>query len=316
MFNIRRFTQVSTAAGLLVFAAIAARADNLVQVSDPAGQKEDSNLAWSQLGPDQTPVSGSTDLSSNKGLSVNAALGSSTATALVSKVCDVAPPAAKSCSWTGTGFPTANAVLWTTDGANGGNGPVTLSFASGIQGAGAYLQADAPGQFTASIQAFDSSNNSLGTFTATSDAAGDPVYIGVTDTSATNIASIVFSLSACSGNCADFALDNLHLNANAVLVSLSNTELVFDPQTVGTTSPSQQVTLTNTGNQPLNITSITATGDFAQTNTCGSSLAPGGNCNINVTFTPKRVGDLKGAIDIKDNSQDGDHKITLTGTGQ
>jgi hypothetical protein len=75
---------------------------------------------------------------------------------------------------------------------------------------GALVQADAPGQFTAQVEAFDGSSL-LGTFTATSDSAGDPVFIGVQNTVA-DITSLVFDLTACSpGPCDnnDFAIDTL-----------------------------------------------------------------------------------------------------------
>jgi hypothetical protein len=49
---------------------------------------------------------------------------------------------------------------------------------------------------------------------------------------------------------------------------------------VGTTSATQTVTLTNPGSVALSLTSIvfsgTNAGDYAQSNTCGSSVAAGG----------------------------------------
>ena len=58
-------------------------------------------------------------------------------------------------------------------------------------------------------------------------------------------------------------------------VALSDTSLRFGLQLVGTASPAQTVTLTNTGPITLNISSITASGDFLQANTCDSSLPAG-----------------------------------------
>ena len=45
-------------------------------------------------------------------------------------------------------------------------------------------------------------------------------------------------------------------------VKLSPTSLTFGQQVVGTTSPTQKVTLVNTGTSVLNITSITASSGF------------------------------------------------------
>jgi hypothetical protein len=84
----------------------------------------------------------------------------------------------------------------------------------------------------------------------------------------------------------------------APVVSLSTTTLALGSQPVGTTSAAQTVTLSNTGNATLNITSIAITGtnasDFAQTNTCGSSVAAGADCTINVTFKPSGLRNAQG----------------------
>jgi hypothetical protein len=92
-------------------------------------------------------------------------------------------------------------------------------------------------------------------------------------------------------------------------ISLSPASLTFPGQTLATTSAAQTVTLTNTGTASLTLSSIAATGDFAQTNNCGTSVAVGAHCAISVTFKPTAVGTRTGAISIADKS------IKLTGTG-
>ena len=98
-------------------------------------------------------------------------------------------------------------------------------------------------------------------------------------------------------------------------VSLSSTSLTFASQLVGSTSAAQTVTLNNTGNAALSVTSIAASGDYAQTNTCGTSVAAGANCTISVTFTPTATGTRTGAITITDNASGSPHIVSLTGTG-
>ena len=71
-------------------------------------------------------------------------------------------------------------------------------------------------------------------------------------------------------------------------VSISPTSLSFGTQPVATTSPAQTITLSNGRSAALSITGLTITGansgDFAWiADTCGSSLAGGGNCIIAVT---------------------------------
>jgi hypothetical protein len=97
--------------------------------------------------------------------------------------------------------------------------------------------------------------------------------------------------------------------------TLSPTSLTFATQLLGTTSPTQSVTLTNYGAQSLLITSILPYGDFAQSNTCGSSLGTGASCTITVTFTPTRGGTRTGRVAITDNASGSPQTVTLTGTG-
>src|SRR5208283_754222 len=59
----------------------------------------------------------------------------------------------------------------------------------------------------------------------------------------------------------------------APAVTLSPTSLTFGNQGVSTTSTTRTVTLTNTGTASLSISSIAISGDFAQSNNCGTSLA-------------------------------------------
>jgi len=98
-------------------------------------------------------------------------------------------------------------------------------------------------------------------------------------------------------------------------VTLSPSSLNFGNQTVGTTSSPQAVTLTNSQSVSLSITSITTSGDYAQTNNCGTSLAANSSCTINVTFTPTTSGTRTGTLTVNDNGPGNPHTASLTGTG-
>jgi len=102
-------------------------------------------------------------------------------------------------------------------------------------------------------------------------------------------------------------------------VTLSPTSLSFTTQVVGTTSAAQSVTLTNLGTAAVSITSIKFTGadpgDFAQTNTCGGTVGPGGNCTISVTFTPTGINGRAASLPITDNAPGGQQTISLIGVG-
>src|SRR5256884_4260307 len=69
----------------------------------------------------------------------------------------------------------------------------------------------------------------------------------------------------------------------------------------------------------LSVSSIavtgTNTGDFAETDNCGGSVAAGASCTINVTFTPGAAGSRTAAISITDNAPASPQTISLSGTG-
>ncbi len=105
----------------------------------------------------------------------------------------------------------------------------------------------------------------------------------------------------------------------APAVSVSPTSIAFGSQTVGTSSAAQTVTLTNSGNASLSISSISLTGtnagDYAETTTCGSSLAASAHCTISVTFTPTAASATTAAVSLSTNAAGSPTSVALTGTG-
>jgi hypothetical protein len=106
------------------------------------------------------------------------------------------------------------------------------------------------------------------------------------------------------------------------LVSFSPTSLSFGTIKHATSS-TLNVTVINPGATPLIFTgagiSVTGTNsaDFAQSNTCGSSLAAGAKCTIAVKFTPTTTGTFSASLTVVDNSQTGSgtQTIPLSGKG-
>lgn len=100
------------------------------------------------------------------------------------------------------------------------------------------------------------------------------------------------------------------------LLTFSPGALAFPDQAVGTTS-SQQVTVTNSRSGPLSITSLTATGDYTETDNCValSPLDAGASCTITLTFGPTAAGPRPGAIGIATTFHLIPVIVNLTGTG-
>ena len=99
-------------------------------------------------------------------------------------------------------------------------------------------------------------------------------------------------------------------------VGLSRQFLSFPAQAVGTRSASITDILTSYAGTPLQISSITTSGDFAQTHNCGSSLTVGTSCAIAVTFAPRAKGLRTGKLTISDSAPDSPQVVTLSGTGE
>ncbi len=104
------------------------------------------------------------------------------------------------------------------------------------------------------------------------------------------------------------------------LATFSPTSLTFANQKSGTTSTAKSVTLKNTGTTPLNLSSITISGNFAFSTgasacTNSTSLSVNGTCNIYVVFKPTSKGSKTGSISVKDNARNSPQSVSLSGSG-
>jgi len=90
----------------------------------------------------------------------------------------------------------------------------------------------------------------------------------------------------------------------------------FGTRTVSTTSAPQSVTITNTGDLTLDVTSVSVSGDFASDAAASYSIASGNFASFNVTFTPTADGARAGQIDITSNDPGGVATVLLSGQGQ
>jgi len=100
-------------------------------------------------------------------------------------------------------------------------------------------------------------------------------------------------------------------------VTLSASTLTFAATTVGQTSATQALTLTNSGNASLTLTSIVLsdTNDFSMLSTCGSSLAAAANCTLTIAFKPQSAASFPATITVADNATGSPQSVTLIGTG-
>ncbi len=95
---------------------------------------------------------------------------------------------------------------------------------------------------------------------------------------------------------------------------LSSTALGFGNTLFISTAQAQTVTLTSVGTAPLDVASIVASGEFAQTNNCPSTLVVNASCNINISFSPRSLGTRTGSLLVTTNATPPSNAVTLSGT--
>jgi hypothetical protein len=159
---------------------------------------------------------------------------------------------------------------------------------------------------------FSMTANTCGTTLAAS--TGCTVAIGFTPTTA-GTRTGVFSIAASSGTQGlnqTAALSGT--GAAAATDGLSPLALGFAPQTIGTTSAAQTVTLTNMGDNTLTLVAAQiASGDFVASSACGNALIGHASCTIAVSYAPKMVGQETGVLTVSDQFKS--QTVALSGTG-
>jgi len=155
----------------------------------------------------------------------------------------------------------------------------------------------------------------------TSVAAGASCTISVTFTpgSAASFTATVSVADNATGSPQTASLSGTGTAPAAPVASLSPTTVSFGNVVTGVTSGAQTVTLSNTGNAVLNLSGITIGGtnpsDFAETNTCGETLAADASCTISVTFTPGSIASFTATISVADNAAGSPQTSSLSGAG-
>ncbi|MGA2986504.1 MAG: choice-of-anchor D domain-containing protein, partial [Terriglobia bacterium] len=206
--------------------------------------------------------------------------------------------------------------------------PSSLTFASqavGVTSAAQTLTLNNTGNATLTLTSLALAGANANDFAQTntcgaSVAAGAKCTVSVTFTPAASgaLTAAVTLTDNASGSPQNVSLAGTGTATTAV-ASLSPGSLTFASQPIGATSAPQAITVNNTGNAALSITSLALTGanasDFAQTNTCGSSVAVGASCTISVTFKPTTSGSRTAAVTLTDNATGSPQTISLTGTG-
>jgi hypothetical protein len=111
----------------------------------------------------------------------------------------------------------------------------------------------------------------------------------------------------------------IEVSGMGTALKLSPPALKFGRQKVHTTSPPQQITVTNEGSTTVTFTTIAIGGkdsnDFAETQNCGSQLNAGASCTASITFAPTKIGLRSAVAAFEVVGGANPDSVVLTGTG-
>src|SRR5713101_3018314 len=108
---------------------------------------------------------------------------------------------------------------------------------------------------------------------------------------------------------------------SGAVAALFPASVPFSSITVGQSSSSKLVTLTNTGDQALSVNAIALAGadssDFVATPNCSvpTVLSPNATCTVSVVFSPTAAGPRQATLTVKDNAPGSPQSILLSGNG-
>jgi len=160
------------------------------------------------------------------------------------------------------------------------------------------------GQTQVGIDWADATNGAISGVTATDTGIGDQIYGLELD----NRATATLSDDNFSGNLT---------GGNGIYASSQYSwpsTVSFSTQGVGTASTPQTVTLTAGAIVVQNLL-IQVSGNFSETNNCGTGLPAFGSCQVSVTFRPANAGTSNGALTLTDGAPNSPQTVSLTGTG-
>jgi beta-propeller repeat-containing protein/centrosomal CEP192-like protein len=142
---------------------------------------------------------------------------------------------------------------------------------------------------------------------------GDHCAITLTFTpSAAGVSTATIALT----DTASVTLPTISLTGTTSTLTLSASSLSFGSVSVGTTSTPQALVAKDDGTTALTFSSITASGDYAETDNCTKApIQPTTTCTINVTYAPSTAGTSVGSLTINDNAPGSPQVVLLNGSG-
>ncbi|MDE1152038.1 MAG: choice-of-anchor D domain-containing protein [Micavibrio sp.] len=131
---------------------------------------------------------------------------------------------------------------------------------------------------------------------------------------------LLLAFAGCGGGKSSSGSTSCSSCSSEPQILLSATQLSFSDVSINTSSAAQTVTVKNSGDATLTLSSITLsdTTNYSLTNGCSTTLAAGASCSLSLAFTPKTTGSHSATVTLVNNSQNiqnNQQQITLSGNG-
>jgi hypothetical protein len=187
----------------IVFFVSASSGAQILEVTSRTGLGGTDLVNWGQFGISYTNVAQSSTFTSNNGLTGQISTSDSSQMQIRQQ----------ENGWSGN-FTQGDYALW----AQTPGGYLNIAFNNPVSAAGANIMSNPYGSFNATITAYDSSNNQLGTFTEAGDSNGNndgsAIFLGVSSTMA-NISKITYTTdTSTNSSFPGFAINQLGIRQN------------------------------------------------------------------------------------------------------
>jgi hypothetical protein len=234
------------------------------------------------------------------------------------QIADNAPGSPQTLVLNGTGIAPAPAVTFS---------PSTLSFPSTNQGSSSApqtLTVISSGNAALNISSVSLAGPNQSDFSFTNNCAA-PLAPG-----SNCVISLVFTPTAAGQRIADLMIaDDASGSPQTVVLSgvgiavqpvltFSPAALSFPATTQGTSTAPQSISVINSGNAPLQISSVSLGGssasEFSLSSNCTAPLAPAASCTVSLVFSPLATGQSAATLTVTDDAPSSPQGVSLSGT--
>lgn len=183
-----------------------------------------------------------------------------------------------------------------------GTSTITVNPANGFSGSVTLAASGLPSGVSAAFSTNPTTGASVLTLTASSSATAGSATVTITGTSGNLSATTTIALTiTASGSGGSLTLSPSSYNFGSAVPDTGTAWVTF--------------TLANSSSSAVSISSVSVSGPFVVSSSCGSSVAANSSCPIYVYFYPTAAGSFTGTLTVDDGASNSPQTSSLSGTG-